>query len=213
MRAAGGGVARQDCSTRQSCALRKTKIAVFFAARSSLAPSFGAADGDRVRKILAEDSAVTAHKKSASRSHEITVQPREHTREASIDHYDVCASLAPEELGENALRAATQSGWPPEDSDAHSLGEVAASAAPVFDEYNDQSGDDLWAETLDLALEYGAWVEFGRDGGAGFEWDDPFEATWSRDVELNQPKIVEASLFDAGSEETVYETRAPRVHT
>lgn len=155
---------------------------------------------------------MTAHKHNTSRSLEITVQPREHTREATIDHDDEYASLAPEELGEHALRAATQSGWPPADSDAHSLGAVQATAAPVFAQEDELSGDDLWAETLDLALEYGAWVEFGNDS-AVFGWDDPDEATWSRDIELNQPKIVEASLFDAGSEETVNETRSPRVHT
>jgi hypothetical protein len=156
---------------------------------------------------------LTAHRKIVSHSLELTAQPREHTREATIDHDDAYASLEPEELGEYALRSATQSGWPPEDSDAHSLGAVQATAAPVFSREDDLHGDDdLWAETLDLALEYGAWVEFGRDG-AGFEWDDPCEATWSRDIELNQPKIVEASLFDAGSEETVNERRSPRVHT
>lgn len=165
-----------------------------------------------MRTIPAEDSAVTTHKNILSRSHELTVQLREHTRDATVDHDDEYASLAPEELGEHALRAATQSGWPPSDSDAHSLGAVQATAVPVFGQEEELDGDDLWAETLDLALEYGAWVEFGRDS-AGFEWDDPCEATWSRDVELNQPKIVEASLFDAGSEETVNETRSPRVHT
>lgn len=159
---------------------------------------------------------MSAHKK-ATKQHirhtlpELTVQPHEWTRDATLDHDDAYASLTPEELGEHALRSATQSGWPPEDSDAHSLGAIPASAAPVFSE-EPLSGDDLWAETLDLALEYGAWVEFGR-GSTDFEWEDPVEATWSRDVDLSQAKIVEASLFDAGSEETVDETRAPRIHT
>lgn len=158
---------------------------------------------------------MSAHKKTTKQPSqhtlpEVTVQPREWARDATLDHDDAYASLAPEELGEHALRAATQSGWPPEDSDAHSLGATPASAAPELGEVN-LSSDDLWSDTLDLALEYGAWVESGR--GAELEWDDPIEATWSRDVDLSQAKVVEASLFDAGSEETVNETRAPRIHT
>jgi hypothetical protein len=140
---------------------------------------------------------------------EITVRPRECSADAAVDPDDAYASLAPEELGEHALRSATQSGWPAAHSDAYSLGAAPASAAPVFPETS-VSSKELWAATLELAVEYSAWVESRRgDGDAG--WDDVFEATWSRDIDLNQAKVVEASLFDAGSEETMYETRAPRI--
>jgi hypothetical protein len=143
-------------------------------------------------------------------SDEVTVQPRERSLAAAMDPDDAYASLMPEELGENALRAATQSGWPPSDSDAHGLAAVAASAAPLFDSDAVLASKDVWAETVELAVEYGAWIESGR-ASEDFAWDEPDEPTWSRDVDLHQTKVVEASLFDAGSEETVDETRAPHV--
>lgn len=140
---------------------------------------------------------------------EVTVQPR--SAEVAVDPDDAYASLAPEELGEFALRSATQSGWPAEDSDAYSLGAAPALAVPRFSETHELTNDDVWAETIQLAEEYGAWVD-ARGGDGVMEWDDAEEQTWSRDVDLNQDKIVEASLFDAGSEETVGERRSPRVH-
>lgn len=166
-------------------------------------------------KPSARGYAVSAHKKATkelwSRTPaEVTVQPRERPSGPATDPDDGYGSLTPEELGEHALRSATQSGWAPVDNDAYSLGAVPASAAPRFSGESVAS-NDVWAETVDLAVEFGAWIESGRNSSAS-EWDDPIEATWSRDVDLNQDKVVEASLFDAGSEETVYEKRSPRVN-
>jgi hypothetical protein len=62
---------------------------------------------------------------------------------------------------------------------------------------------------MDLAVEYGAWAELRA--GYPFEWEEASELRWSRDVDLHQARVVEASLFDPGSEETVHETRKPRV--
>lgn len=138
---------------------------------------------------------------------EVTVQPRAH--EVAVDPDDAYASLTPEELGEHALRSATQSGWPADDSDAYTLGAAPATAAPRFVSATELSGDDVWAETIELAEEFGAWVEAKGDGA--FDWEEPLESTWSRDIDLSQSKVVEASLFDAGSEETVHERRAPRI--
>jgi hypothetical protein len=157
---------------------------------------------------------VTAHKKTTveyfQRAPEVTVQPR--TAELAVDPDDAYASLAPEDLGEHALRSATQSGWPAEDTDAYSLGAAPALAVPRYSETHELASDDMWTETLQLAEEYGAWVD-ARGGDSALEWgDESEEATWSRDVDLHQDKVVEASLFDAGSEETVDERRSPQVH-
>ena len=159
---------------------------------------------------------MSAHKKAtrvelSQRAHaEVTVQPR--APELAVDPDDAYASLAPEELGEHALRSATQSGWPSEDTDAYSLGAAPALAVPRYSETVELSNDDVWTETIELAEEYGAWVE-ARGGDGPLEWEDePDEPTWSRDLDLHQDKVVEASLFDAGSEETVDERRSPRVH-
>ncbi len=157
---------------------------------------------------------MSAHKKAKGERFQrtpaaVTVQPRAH--EVAVDPDDAYASLAPEELGENALRSATQSGWPAEDSDAYSLGAAPATAVPRYSETSELSNDDVWTETIELAEEYGAWVE-AKGGDAMFEWDDPLESIWSRDVDLSRDKVVEASLFDAGSEETVDERRPPRIY-
>jgi hypothetical protein len=119
-------------------------------------------------------------------------------------------SLAPEELAEHALRSATQSGWPAEDSDVYSLGAAPALAVPRYSETTELSSDDVLAELIELAEEYGEWVE-AKGGDSMFACDDPLESIWSRDVDLSQNKLVEASLFDAGSQETVDERRAPRI--
>ena len=158
---------------------------------------------------------MSAHKKATVEqfqrpSAEITVQPR--SPEVAVDPDDAYASLAPEDLGEYALRSATQSGWPAEDSDAHSLGAAPALAVPRYsDTYELASDDDVWAETVELAEEYGAWID-ARGGDSMLDWDEPEESTWARDVDLGGDKVVEASLFDAGTEETVEEHRPPRVH-
>lgn len=158
---------------------------------------------------------MSAHKKATVERFqrapaEVNAQPR--AAEIAIDPDDAYASLAPEELGEHALRSATQSGWPSEDTDAYTLGAAPALAVPRYSDTFELSDDDVWTETIQLAEEYGAWVE-ARGGDSALEWDDePGESTWSRDVDLSQDKVVEASLFDAGSEETVDERRSPRVH-
>lgn len=225
---AAASVLRHACSQRQTCGAfgagssRGRRILVTtgqsvpsarHAARSSLARA-NAAHVTGPCLTFCKRSVVSAHKKATielfSRTPaEVTVQPRAH--EVAVDPDDAYASLAPEDLGEHALRSATQSGWPADDSDAYSLGAAPAAAAPRFRSTDELSSDDVWAETIQLAEEYGAWVE-AKGGDSAFEWDDPLESTWSRDVDLSQAKIVEASLFDAGSEETVNERRAPRVH-
>lgn len=140
----------------------------------------------------------------------VTVQPREHAEQISFDPDDVYASMFPEDLGEYALRSATQSGYPPADSDAHGIGAIAVSDVALNGErFEDVSDEDLWAETMDLAGEYGAWAELRA--GNPFEWEEASGASWSRDVDLHQARVVEASLFDPGSEETVHETRKPRI--
>lgn len=150
---------------------------------------------------------MSAHRKATVETPaEITVQPR--APEVVVDSDD--SSLAPEDLGEHALRSAMQSGWPAEDSGTYSVGSAPALTMPRYSETRELAGDDVWAELLELAEEYGEWVE-AKGGDSMFEWDDPLESIWSRDVDLSQNKIVEASLFDAGSEETVDERRAPRI--
>jgi hypothetical protein len=164
---------------------------------------------------ISQGSAVSARKKATVELFqrapaEVTVQPR--AIEAAIDPDDAYASLAPEDLGEHALRSATQSGWPSEDTDAYTLGAAPALAVPRYSDTVELSDDDVWTETIQLAEEYGAWVD-ARGGDSAHERDDePEEPTWSRDLDLTGDKVVEASLFDAGSEETVNERRRPRVH-
>lgn len=155
---------------------------------------------------------MSAHKKATVeffQPAEVTAQPR--AAEVAVDPDDAYASLAPEELGEHALRAATQSGWPAQDSDAHSLGAAPTLAVPRFSQAHSITSEDVWAETVQLADEEGAWVD-ANGGDSALDWDEREESTWSRDVDLHRDKVVEASLFDAGSEETVDEWRSPRVH-
>jgi hypothetical protein len=118
--------------------------------------------------------------------------------------------MTAEDLGEHALRAATQSGYAPVDCNAHGIGALAMTDAPLRSElYDEPSEDNLWAETFALAVEFGVWVE--ESAGEPFEWEQASEAMWSRDIDLHQAKVVEASLFDPGSQETVQETRKPRI--
>lgn len=102
-------------------------------------------------------------------------------------------TLAPEELGEHALRSATQSGWPSEDTDAHTLGAAPALAVPRYSDTFEPSDEDMWTETIQLAEEYGAWVD-GRSGDSALDWDDePAQPIWARDLDSSQDKATRAS--------------------
>lgn len=143
---------------------------------------------------------------------EVTAQPSHWPRSIAADPDDTYASIEPEELGGYALREATQSGWPPCEPEAPSIGAIAASDIPLSASSYRVGHDDVWLETLDLAAEFGELTHPDGSSAGVNVFENAAELTWARDVDLHQGKVVEASLFDPGSEETLHETRGPRVN-
>lgn len=147
---------------------------------------------------------------------EITAQPREWADAIVADRGELYTSIDAEDLGSFALREATQSGWPPADAELHSLSAIAYAELPLSEMAYQASSDDPWADAIELALECGTLHVPTHTARRADVWDadaqEETEATWTRDVDLHQAKIVEASLFDPGTEETVRETRRPKIN-
>lgn len=152
---------------------------------------------------------------AADTTPELTARPRSWSQAIDADVDEEYASLEPDELGEHALREATQSGTSASEVQAQlSPSAPSASDEPLRGPQFDMEAHDVWEETVDQALELGTagGAAARRDPRMAADRSQADEQTWSRDVDLRQSTIVEASLFDAGSEETIAETRDPDVN-
>jgi hypothetical protein len=143
---------------------------------------------------------------------EITAQPKPIVEDFNEPNDEVGVSIDPDQLGVWALRSAVQEGYvPPSRTSALSLGNGPATddaeSGPNFDEDH-----GVWEHTIDVSLQAGGVDRTREEPWVEPDEEDPLVQTLARDVDLTQNAIREASLFDAGAEETADETRDPEVN-
>jgi putative sigma-54 modulation protein len=142
---------------------------------------------------------------------EVTAQPTR-VSDDFIEDADE-AALDPDELGAWSLRGAVQEGYvPPRGISSVSLMNGAAADNPLTSPNFENEDHTVWEQTIGLTLQEGGIDGTREPAMVAGDDGEPSGDKLTRDLDLNQSTVREASLFDAGSEETAGDTRDPNIN-